>query len=83
MKGWQRRVACIRCRTRRALRAQCGFCTPGILMSAYALLQENTAPSRDEIKDALSGNLCRCTGYTRIYEAIEQAARNERDRDPR
>ena len=55
--------------------AQCGFCTPGILMSAHALLQRNPQPSRDEIKEALSGNLCRCTGYTKIYDAIEMAAR--------
>jgi aerobic-type carbon monoxide dehydrogenase small subunit (CoxS/CutS family) len=54
--------------------AQCGFCTPGILMSAAALLSENPQPTRQEIKDALSGNLCRCTGYTKIFEAIEQAA---------
>ena len=54
--------------------AQCGFCTPGILMSAKALLDNNAHPTRDEIKEALSGNLCRCTGYTKIYEAIEQAA---------
>jgi aerobic-type carbon monoxide dehydrogenase small subunit (CoxS/CutS family) len=54
--------------------AQCGFCTPGILMSAAALLEENTAPTRDEIKDALSGNLCRCTGYTKILDAVEMAA---------
>lgn len=54
--------------------AQCGFCTPGILMSAAALLAENPMPSRQEIKEALSGNLCRCTGYTKIYEAVEMAA---------
>jgi 2-isopropylmalate synthase len=60
--------------------AQCGFCTPGILMSAYALLQQNTAPSRDEIKDALSGNLCRCTGYTKILDAVEIAAATLRER---
>ena len=54
--------------------AQCGFCTPGILMSAAALLNRTPHPSRDEIKEALSGNLCRCTGYTKIYEAVEQAA---------
>jgi len=54
--------------------AQCGFCTPGVLMSAYALLATNPEPSRDEIRDALSGNLCRCTGYTKIYEAVEMAA---------
>ena len=56
--------------------AQCGFCTPGILMSAYALLERNARPTREEIKEALSGNLCRCTGYTKIYDAIEMAARN-------
>ena len=54
--------------------AQCGFCTPGILMSAYALLQANTQPTRDDIKDALSGNLCRCTGYTKIFDAVADAA---------
>ena len=54
--------------------AQCGFCTPGILMSAYALLNQNSSPSRQDIKEALSGNLCRCTGYTKIYEAVERAA---------
>jgi aerobic-type carbon monoxide dehydrogenase small subunit (CoxS/CutS family) len=54
--------------------AQCGFCTPGILMSAHALLAANPAPTRDEIKEALSGNLCRCTGYTKIFDAIEAAA---------
>ena len=54
--------------------AQCGFCTPGILMSAWALLQQSPSPTRDEIRDALSGNLCRCTGYTKIYEAVEIAA---------
>jgi len=54
--------------------AQCGFCTPGILMSAWALLERNRNPSRDEIAQALSGNLCRCTGYTKIFEAVEQAA---------
>ncbi len=54
--------------------AQCGFCTPGILCSAAALLERTTEPSRDEIREALSGNLCRCTGYTQIYDAIEAAA---------
>jgi aerobic-type carbon monoxide dehydrogenase small subunit (CoxS/CutS family) len=54
--------------------AQCGFCTPGILMSAYALLQRTTSPTRAEVLDALSGNLCRCTGYTKIIEAVENAA---------
>src|SRR5258706_11660870 len=50
--------------------AQCGFCTPGILMSAWALLQSNPRPTRAEIAMALSGNLCRCTGYTKIFEAV-------------
>jgi aerobic-type carbon monoxide dehydrogenase small subunit (CoxS/CutS family) len=54
--------------------AQCGFCTPGILMSAAALLEENVRPTRGEIRDALSGNLCRCTGYTKIIDAVELAA---------
>jgi aerobic-type carbon monoxide dehydrogenase small subunit (CoxS/CutS family) len=55
--------------------AQCGFCTPGVLMSAYALLQRTTSPTRDEILEALSGNLCRCTGYTKIVEGVEIAGR--------
>jgi len=53
---------------------QCGFCTPGILMSAKALLIHNSHPSREEIKTALEGNLCRCTGYEQIIEAIESVA---------
>jgi 2-isopropylmalate synthase len=57
---------------------QCGFCTPGMLMSATALLDRNPAPSRDEIKLAISGNLCRCTGYGRIVDAVEMAARLKR-----
>lgn len=55
--------------------AQCGFCTPGILMSAWGLLLKNPEPTRREIEEALSGNLCRCTGYTKIFEAVEDAAR--------
>jgi len=55
--------------------AQCGYCTPGVLMSARALLDATPRPSRAEIAQALSGNLCRCTGYTAIYEAIEKASR--------
>ena len=54
--------------------AQCGFCTPGILCSAAALLDKNPTPTRDEIRMALSGNLCRCTGYAKIYDAVEAAA---------
>ncbi|MGB1655881.1 MAG: (2Fe-2S)-binding protein [Longimicrobiales bacterium] len=54
--------------------AQCGFCTPGILCSAAALLNRRSSPTRDEIQEALAGNLCRCTGYAKIYDAIEAAA---------
>ena len=54
--------------------AQCGFCTPGILMSAWALLERTPSPSREQIAHALSGNLCRCTGYTKIIDAVEMAA---------
>jgi carbon-monoxide dehydrogenase small subunit len=52
---------------------QCGFCTPGMLMSALALIKENPQPSKEEIKTALEGNLCRCTGYQQIIEAVEAA----------
>ena len=52
---------------------QCGFCTPGFLMSAYALLLKNPHPTRDEIREAVAGNLCRCTGYIPIVNAIEKA----------
>jgi len=55
--------------------AQCGYCTPGILMTAKALLEKEKAPSRERIKEAISGNLCRCTGYQQIFEAIEEAAK--------
>ncbi|HEV8398602.1 MAG TPA: (2Fe-2S)-binding protein [Gemmatimonadales bacterium] len=54
--------------------AQCGYCTPAFLLAAEALLVTNPKPTRDEIKDALAGNLCRCTGYIKIYEAVELAA---------
>jgi carbon-monoxide dehydrogenase small subunit len=53
---------------------QCGFCTPGMILSAKALLDENPEPTRDEIKTALAGNLCRCTGYVKIVDAVEAAA---------
>jgi aerobic-type carbon monoxide dehydrogenase small subunit (CoxS/CutS family) len=56
--------------------AQCGYCTPAMLLSAKALLDANPRPTRDEIAQAISGNLCRCTGYTAIYEAIERAAQH-------
>ncbi len=55
--------------------AQCGFCTPGILVAAKALLDENPAPTIDEIRFALAGNICRCTGYTKIIEAVDRTAR--------
>jgi aerobic-type carbon monoxide dehydrogenase small subunit (CoxS/CutS family) len=54
--------------------AQCGYCTPGILLSAKSLLDTTPRPSRDEIREALAGNLCRCTGYSKILDAIELAA---------
>jgi carbon-monoxide dehydrogenase small subunit len=54
--------------------AQCGYCTPGFLLVAKELLKTNPDPTREEIKEALSGNLCRCTGYIKIYEAVELAA---------
>ena len=54
--------------------AQCGYCTPGFLLVAKELLKINPEPTREEIKEALSGNLCRCTGYIKIYEAVELAA---------
>jgi aerobic-type carbon monoxide dehydrogenase small subunit (CoxS/CutS family) len=53
--------------------AQCGYCTPGILVTAKALLDQNPHPSRDQIREALSGTLCRCTGYLQIFEAVEAA----------
>jgi carbon-monoxide dehydrogenase small subunit len=55
--------------------AQCGICTPGMLIAARALLDANPRPTRDEIKEAIAGNLCRCTGYVKIIDAIEQAAK--------
>jgi aerobic-type carbon monoxide dehydrogenase small subunit (CoxS/CutS family) len=54
--------------------AQCGYCTPGFLLVAKELLESNPSPNRTEIKEALAGNLCRCTGYIKIYEAVEIAA---------
>ena len=55
--------------------AQCGYCTPGMLLAARALLDASPRPARDEIREALAGNLCRCTGYAKILEAVELAAR--------
>ncbi len=54
---------------------QCGFCTPGFIITAYSLLKDNISPSREEIRAAISGNICRCTGYTKIIDAIEQASK--------
>jgi carbon-monoxide dehydrogenase small subunit len=54
--------------------AQCGYCTPGILLTAQALLEGDAQPTRERIREALAGNLCRCTGYTKILEAVELAA---------
>ena len=58
---------------------QCGFCTPGMLLSAKALLDRNPQPTTAEVKEALSGNLCRCTGYVKIIEAVEVAAQNMKE----
>ena len=55
---------------------QCGFCTPGMIMSTKALLENNPSPDEEEIREAISGNFCRCTGYTKIIESIKVAAEN-------
>jgi carbon-monoxide dehydrogenase small subunit len=60
--------------------AQCGYCTPGVLMTAKALLEKEPDPSRERIREAVSGNLCRCTGYQQIYESIEEGARRMREK---
>ena len=59
---------------------QCGFCTPGLVMATVGLLEHTPSPTDDEIREALSGNLCRCTGYTKILDAVELAARELRER---
>ncbi len=59
--------------------AQCGYCTPGFLMTAQSVLEQDPDPSRATLEEELSGNLCRCTGYLKIYEAIEQAAAEMRE----
>ncbi|MDI9571512.1 MAG: (2Fe-2S)-binding protein [Pseudomonadota bacterium] len=61
---------------------QCGFCTPGMILGAAALLQENPAPTRDEIRRGISGNLCRCTGYQKIVDAVAEAARAIQEGEP-
>ena len=58
---------------------QCGFCTPGMILTAKALLMKNPHPTREEIKVAMSGNLCRCTGYAKIQTAVEDAARKSQN----
>ena len=58
---------------------QCGFCTPGMLLSSRALLDARPDPAEDDIREALAGNLCRCTGYVQIVEAVRRAARLERE----
>jgi len=58
---------------------QCGFCTPGMVLASYALLRDNPSPTDDEIKRTLSGNLCRCTGYVKIVEAVKLAASKMRE----
>lgn len=57
--------------------AQCGFCTPGMLLTAYALLEKHPGANRDELRRALSGNLCRCTGYVKILDAVEDYGRHQ------
>jgi len=57
---------------------QCGFCTPGMIMTAKALLDENSNPSEEDIREAISGNICRCTGYVKIVKAIQEAAKKMR-----
>lgn len=58
---------------------QCGFCTPGMVIAAVGLLTENPAPTREEIREAISGNICRCTGYQKIVDAVEDAAAKMRE----
>ena len=60
--------------------SQCGYCSPGMLMTAEALLRDHPAPTREQVREALAGNLCRCTGYQQIFEAVEEAARRISDR---
>lgn len=57
---------------------QCGFCTPGLLMASYALLKENPQPTREEVREYLAGNLCRCTGYDQVLDAVLSAAKGAR-----
>ena len=59
---------------------QCGYCTPGVIMSAKALLMKNQNPTQQEIRNAIAGNICRCTGYTKIVNAVKKAAEMEKER---
>jgi 4-hydroxybenzoyl-CoA reductase subunit gamma len=59
------------------LGAQCGYCTPGMIMAAEGLLRRNASPTEDDIREALSGNICRCTGYVKIIESVQAASRDE------
>jgi carbon-monoxide dehydrogenase small subunit len=60
---------------------QCGYCTPGMVLATYALLQRNPDPTDEEIKEALDGNFCRCTGYVKIIDAVKLAARKVKEND--
>jgi aerobic carbon-monoxide dehydrogenase small subunit len=62
---------------------QCGFCTPGMIMSAYALLEKNPHPTEGEIREGISGNICRCTGYAKIIESIQLASKERSSKRPR
>ena len=59
---------------------QCGYCTPGVIMSSYALLRETPEPTAEEVRQAIAGNICRCTGYTKIVDAVQRAAAEIRER---
>ena len=61
---------------------QCGFCTPGMMLTSVALLEQNQDPSEDEVRKAISGNLCRCTGYVNIVKAVQHAGRTMRESQP-
>ena len=72
--GVKRKIAVLQAAFLERNALQCGFCTPGMLLAAAALLKDNPAPARDEIREHLSGNYCRCTGYQAIVDAVESAA---------